>query len=199
MREEAGAARRSAASSWELQSEKRAGTDDFSEQDDVLASDEKHAAVGLGVRPRRRVEQPFDRLRQDQVGYTYYGAARGQPSVLFCFVTPKKEGETDRTGHRNGGLRSVSGRRGGEPTPFLRGAGGWGRWVSCSRSPDPGRTELTVYEFDEGARGGELQVGERVHPLASLLCDDDGGLYIYACSSLVKELAELVRRGVVGR
>lgn len=120
MREEAGAARRSAASSWELQSDKRAGTDDFSEQDDVLASDEKHAAVGLGVRPRRRVEQPFDRLRQDQVGYTYYGAARGQPSVLFCSVTPKKEGETDRTGHRNGGLRPVSGRRGGEPTPFLR-------------------------------------------------------------------------------
>ena len=65
---------------------KKKGTDDFSEQDDVLASDEKHAAVGLGVRPRRRVEQPFDRLRQDQVGYTYYGAARGQPSVLFCSV-----------------------------------------------------------------------------------------------------------------
>ena len=32
-------------------SSKRAGTDDFSEQDDVLAPDEEHAAVGLGVRP----------------------------------------------------------------------------------------------------------------------------------------------------
>lgn len=104
------------------------------------------------------------------------GRGRGDvsSSALYPFSKREREWRTDRTGHRNGGLRSVSGRLGGAPTPFLRAQGvrerGGKHAVNKPQMRVGRELELTVYEFDEGARGGELQVGERVHLSSARSC-----------------------------
>lgn len=51
----------------------------------------------------------------------------------------------------------------GEGGPIVRESS----FEPCPVGPPRLRLRLTVYEFDEGARGGELQVGERVHIAAA--------------------------------
>lgn len=113
-----------------------------------------------------------------------FGPGGCQPLVyLFCSVPRKRE--------REGRLTVlVIGTEDSDQFPVVSevdqhlfcGEGGPNRIVSSPLSPalseHPGlRLRLTVYEFDEGARGGELQVGERVH-IAAAARARRPGLYV---------------------